>query len=427
MQQDTQIYPVLSGKRSFSKRQRSPKGTIVVRELVQKSRGRTYRYWTISGLKKEGKRWIPKYTNGSEARRDAEHYKKERRNFGVTATELPIGVRAETAACLEKLRPFGKTITDAVNFYVTHLQTESKLEVSRTLEACLQDFVAEKVRLAERGDLRAISIQTTKSRAKRLAESLGSIPIQGIGSKHLSEFLANLPFSQVTKIHYRAFLSEFMSYALEREWIERNPLSSWGKTKRRKNLIREVQILSVAEVRKLLDVARNDEKAHIFIPYLALGLFLGLRPTEARLLNWSDIDLDHGSIEIKGSTSKVKSTRHIQINSTALAWLRAFKQSDAKIIVPLNDYEYRVSWDRIKNLAGWKVWEPNKAIEGDQIALKDWPEDCLRHCYASYWLPIHNDRPRLAEHMGTSTNVIQIYYRKSLAANTASAYWDILP
>ncbi|NBU73295.1 MAG: hypothetical protein EBS53_17955, partial [Bacteroidetes bacterium] len=350
-----------------------------------------------------------------------------RRNFGVTATELPIGVRAETAACLEKLRPFGKTITEAVSFYITHLQTESKLEVSRTLEACLQDFVAEKVRLAERGDLRAISIQTTRSRAKRLAESIGSMHIQGIGSKHLSEFLANLPFSQVTKIHYRAFLSEFMSYALEREWIEGNPLSAWGKTKRRKNLIREVQILSVAEVRKLLDVARNDEKAHIFVPYLTLGLFLGLRPTEARLLNWSDIDLDHGSIEIKGATSKVKSTRHIQINSTALAWLRAFKPSEDKTIVPLNDYEYRVSWDRIKNLAGWKVWEPNKAIEGNQTALKDWPEDCLRHCYASYWLPIHNDRPRLAEHMGTSTSVIQIYYRKSLAANTASAYWDILP
>jgi hypothetical protein len=69
MQQDTQNYPALSGKRSFSKRQRSPKGTIMVHELVQKSRGRTYRYWTISGLKKEGKRWIPKYTNESEARR----------------------------------------------------------------------------------------------------------------------------------------------------------------------------------------------------------------------------------------------------------------------------------------------------------------------------------------------------------------------
>ena len=399
----------------------------MVRELVQKSRGRTYKYWTISGLKKEGKRWIPKYTNESEARRDAEHYKKERRNFGVTATELPISVRAETAACLEKLRPFGKTITEAVSFYVAHLQTESKLDVSRTLEACLQDFVAEKVRLAERGDLRAISIQTTKSRAKRLSESLGSMPIQGIGSKHLSEFLANLPFSQVTKIHYRAFLSEFMSYALEREWIEGNPLSAWGKTKRRKNLIREVQILSVADVRKLLEVAKKDEKAHIFIPYLALGLFLGLRPTEAKLLHWSDINLDDESIEIKGSTSKVKSTRHIQINPTALAWLRDYKPRTTKTIVPLSDYEYRVSWDRIRNLAGWKVWEPNKVIKGDQTALKDWPEDCLRHCYASYWLPIYNDRPKLAEHMGTSTDVIQNYYRKSLPAKLASEYWNVLP
>lgn len=410
-----------------TKRVRLPKGAITVRKVVQRSGGRVYQYWTINGLTENGARKTPLYRTQQEANREAERRRAEQRNFGLSAMELPVRIRAEAAACLEKLRPFGKTMAEAVNFYVHHLQRESKLEVSRTLEACLQDFVAEKVQLAERGDLRAISIQTTKSRAKRLAESLGQMPIQGIGSKHLSEFLAKLPFTQVTKIHYRAFLSEFMSYALEREWIEGNPLSAWGKTKRRKNLIREVQILSVADVRKLLEVAKKDEKAHIFVPYLALGFFLGLRPTEAKLLNWSDIDLDDESIEIKASTSKVKSTRHIQVNPTALAWLRAYKPSDAQTIVPLNDYKYRVSWDRIKNLAGWKVWEPNKAIQGDQEALKDWPEDCLRHCYASYWLPIHSDRARLAEHMGTSTSVIQVHYRKSLSANTASAYWDILP
>jgi integrase len=410
-----------------TKRVRSPKGAITVRKVVQRSGGRVYQYWTINGLTENGARRTPLYRTQQEARREADHRQAEQKNFGLSAMELPVRIRAEAAACLEKLRPLGKTMTEAVNFYVHHLQTESKLEVSRTLEACLQDFIAEKVQLADRGDLRAISIQTTKSRAKRISESLGSMPIQGIGSKHLSEFLAKLRFSQVTKNHYRAFLSEFMSYALEREWIEGNPLSAWGKTKRRKNLIREVQILSVAEVRKLLEVAKKDEKTHIFVPYLALGFFLGLRPTEAKLLNWSDIDLDDESIEIKGSTSKVKSTRHIQINPTALAWLRDYKPRTTKTIVPLSDYEYRVSWDRIRNLAGWKVWEPNKVIKGDQTALKDWPEDCLRHCYASYWLPIYNDRPRLAEHMGTSTDVIQIYYRKSLPAKIASEYWNILP
>jgi integrase len=410
-----------------TKRVRSPKGAITVRKVVQRSGGRVYQYWTINGLTENGARRTPLYRTQQEARREADHRQAEQKNFGLSAMELPVRIRAEAAACLEKLRPLGKTMTEAVNFYVHHLQTKSKLEVSRTLEACLQDFIAEKVQLADRGDLRVISIQTTRSRAKRLAESLGSMPIQAIGSKHLSEFLANLPFSQVTKIHYRAFLSEFMSYALEREWIEGNPLSAWGKTKRRKNLIREVQILSVAEVRKLLEVAKKDEKAHIFVPYLALGLFLGLRPTEAKLLNWSDIDLDDESIEIKGSTSKVKSTRHIQINPTALAWLRDYKPRTTKTIVPLSDYEYRVSWDRIRNLAGWKVWEPNKVTKGDQTALKDWPEDCLRHCYASYWLPIYNDRPKLAEHMGTSTDVIQNYYRKSLPAKMASEYWKILP
>lgn len=411
----------------ISKRQRSPKGEIAVRELIQKSGGRTYKYWTISGLKKGGKRWIPKYVSEREARRDAEHFKTERRNFGASATELPVGVRAETAACLEILRPFNKSLTEAVNFYVKHLNTESKLAVSKTLAACLEEFVGEKMRLVERGDLRAVSIQTIKSRSKKLAESLGSIPIQGISSKHLSEFLAKLPFSQVTKLHYRAFLSEFMAYSLEREWIEGNPLSAWGRTKRKKNLAREVEILSVAEAKKLLEVASQDEAAQFFVPYLALGLFLGLRPNEASLLHWGKIDLDQGSIEIRKETSKVKDTRHIPINPVAMAWLKAFRPQKAAKVIPLSGYSHRVVWDRIRNLAGWRVWEPNKVINGSQAQFKEWPEDCLRHSYASYWLPIHNDRPRLAEHMGTSVGVIRGYYRRPVPAQLAEKYWEILP
>ena len=394
----------------FSKRQRSPKGEIAVRELIQKSGGKTYRYWTISGLKKEGKRWIPKYVNEREARRDAEHLKTERKNFGTSATELPVGVRAETAACLEKLRPFQKTLTEAVNFYVKHLHTESKLAVSKTLAACLEDFVSEKERLVERGDLRARSLTNIKSRAKKLAESLGSIPIQGIGSKQLSDFLTNLPSKQSTKLHYRSFLSEIMTYSLEREWIEGNPMSTWGRTKRKKNLAQEVEILSVAEAKNLLEVARRDEAAQFFVPYLALGLFLGLRPEEASRLHWDKIDLSQNTIEIRAEKTKVKATRHIQINPLARAWLKAFRPQKATGVLPLSEYRRRVAWDRIRNLAGWRVWEPNKVIDGKQGHLKEWPDDCLRHSYASYWLPIHNDRPKLAEHMGTSVGVIREYY-----------------
>jgi integrase len=411
----------------LSKRQRSPKGEIAVRELIQKSGGRTYRYWTISGLKKGGKRWIPKYVSEREARRDAEHFKTERRNFGTSATELPIGIRAETAACLEMLRPHNKSLTEAVNFYVKHLHTESKLAVSRTLGACLEEFVSEKMRLVDQGDLRAVSLQTIKSRAKKLAESLGSIPIQGIGSKHLSEFLAKLPFSQVTKLHYRAFLSEFMAYSLEREWIEGNPLNTWGRTKRKKNLAREVEILSVADVKKLLEVASRDEAAQFFVPYLALGLFLGLRPNEASLLHWGKIELDQGSIEIRKETSKVKDTRHIQINPVAMAWLRAYRPQKTVKVLPMSLYQQRVCWDRIRNLAGWRVWEPNKVIDESQLHLKEWPEDCLRHSFASYWLPIHNDRPKLAEHMGTSVGVIREYYRRPIPAQLAKNFWEIVP
>jgi hypothetical protein len=68
-----------------------------------------------------------------------------------------------------------------------------------------------------------------------------------------------------------------------------------------------------------------------------------------------------------------------------------------------------------------------KKAKANGQPVKPWPEDCLRHSFASYWLPINNDRPKLAEIMGNSTDVIREYYRKPIKPGVAEKYWRIFP
>lgn len=56
-----------------------------------------------------------------------------------------------------------------------------------------------------------------------------------------------------------------------------------------------------------------------------------------------------------------------------------------------------------------------------------WPQDILRHSFASHWLPIHQNRSVLAEEMGNSVQIIKKHYRKHASKSAAAAFWEILP
>lgn len=53
--------------------------------------------------------------------------------------------------------------------------------------------------------------------------------------------------------------------------------------------------------------------------------------------------------------------------------------------------------------------------------------DILRHTYASFWLSLHGDRPRLAEYLGNSVDVVRGHYRKAIPPKEAERYWNTRP
>ena len=84
--------------------------------------------------------------------------------------------------------------------------------------------------------------------------------------------------------------------------IDFNPVTFTAKPKL---IDRPPEIFTVDELRALLEAAQRTQPS--VVPMLAIGAFAGLRDAEIKRLDWNEVDLSRGHIEVK--VGKAKSAR----------------------------------------------------------------------------------------------------------------------
>jgi integrase len=193
------------------------------------------------------------------------------------------------------------------------------------------------------------------------------------------------------------------SYAEQRGIIDRNPIS---RTAKPKLLDRPPEIFTVDELRSLLEAASRG--APDVVPMLAIGAFAGVRDAEIKRLDWHEIDLVRGHIEIKGAKAKSARRRIIPIQPNLAAWLLPFSTMKGR----LAPEGYRSSLERVRKEAG----------------LARWPNNGLRHSFASYRLAATSNAPLVASELGhTSPVMLFNAYREVVLPVEAERYWKIEP
>jgi len=146
-----------------------------------------------------------------------------------------------------------------------------------------------------------------------------------------------------------------------------------------------------------------------------MGVFAGIRPEELAPplkgdagVEWSDVKWAQGIIRVRAEVSKVGKPRNVKIEPTLAKWLEPYRFAKGRIACA----KWREHFRDARTAAG----------------IKDWPADCLRHSFASYWLQIHRDAPALALEMGNSVEVILERYSKVLdEPEDAAKFWATLP
>src|SRR5215831_14791781 len=80
----------------------------------------------VVGFRQSGKRSQKFFETKEEAKSFADFKNVERKQNGLAHSEFPEKLRVMAQNAMERLQPFGKSITDAVNHYVAHLKASER-------------------------------------------------------------------------------------------------------------------------------------------------------------------------------------------------------------------------------------------------------------------------------------------------------------
>jgi integrase len=315
-----------------------------------------------------------------------------REAIGLPPTELSAIIQAR-----RKLAQHGKTLADATTHYLDYLERIKRCNV--TVAQLAQEVLA-----AKRKDGHApLYIVDLKKRLERFCRDFGDRPIAAVTVEELDNWLRDLECGPKSRANFRANIGVMFSYAERRRVIDSNPILRTARPKLPDN---PPEIFRVDELSALLEAA-NREFSDV-IPMLAIGAFAGLREAEIKRLEWSEVDLVRGLIEVKASKAKSARRRIVEIQPNLAAWLRPYSGMRGRL-VPVNA---RYKLDAICKAAG----------------LTRWPRNGLRHSFASYRLAAIHDAPRVASELGhTSPQMLYSTYRELVLPEEAERYWKIIP
>ena len=165
-----------------------------------------------------------------------------------------------------------------------------------------------------------------------------------------------------------------------------------------------IAIFTPAEMAKLL--AHADEN---LIPFLAIGAFAGLRHAELKRLDWSEVDLVGGHIEVKAEKAKTASRRLVPIPDNLRRWLAPRHEGSGKVVL-ISDV----------NLALGKL------TSSDQVKMK-WRRNGLRHSFISYRVAEIQNVAQVALEAGNSPKIIFSNYRELVKPAEAVKWFSIVP
>jgi len=320
-----------------------------------------------------------------------------------TQLSLTPADRVRAASAAERLAPFNKTLDDAINFYVAHLQAlQSSVPVNELCKVVRQEF---EFRLQhEQCSLRHRN--TMRGALKKLEVHFGDVQTAELAPAKIKEWLGAQPWTIKTQNNLLGYIRNAWNIGVEKGVIS-SPLVVKNFPRGKKQEA-PPNPLTPEEAQRLLQCAEDS-----VMPYIAIGMFAGLRSAEREQLDWKDIHFAEGYIDLSAKISKVGRRRLVPILPALRSYLEPFVKSSGRII-PLTrngHAAYQHSWERSVKAAG--LWP--------------WSENRLRDSFVSYRYEATGSAERTAQEAGHSVSVMFARYQRVVTKEEAAAFWSILP
>lgn len=326
-------------------------------------------------------------------------------NEGASALDLTPAQRRDATAALAVLKDRA-TLETAAKFWTRH----NAIGEGVTLKELGDRFLTAK----RAAGCRETTLAEREHKIGRLVKDVGDQSACSITKDMIVNWLDGWKLVGVTRDGYRRCFHALFEYAVAEKIVDYNPVHAIEPYTADEKLPVPFTVEAVRSI-----MATAEAYAPVMVPTLAVQFFAGLRPGEAKGLKWEDVDWTEKSIRVLPETSKMRRTRHVDMNDALLAWLTRYRRESGPIGVRTqNQVAYFLHVKKCGEHAG--------LIKGAGV---NWIQDGPRKTFASMHYATHQDAAKLAAMLGHTgnLNILFRHYRGLVKKTEAARYWEILP
>ena len=348
----------------------------------------------------------------------------------VTLSHLSPAERAAIAQAVETIRKAGgrvEALADAAQSFASIQLTGAKKTVA--------EIVQEHLALLEK-TARPATVRDRRWNLEAFVKQYGGELAAAITPTMINAFTLEIPKRPTQAARWRSVRALF-NFAVAQGYMDEPPTERAKKIKQ--EIPDEISVLSPAEVQEVMRRALQMEPR--LVPYLAIGIFAGLRPeNELGRLDWDKINLKSRTITVTGKNAKTKKKRAVPISDNLAAWLETVPEAERAGEI----YYYRRALRRVlgqeqatKAEKRAKL-EAQAAREGRKLSgptpdetpapeVLRWGQDIMRHTFGSYRQAVIKNINQLCEEMGNTPHIARTHYLDPPDEETAAEFWAITP
>ena len=243
----------------------------------------------------------------------------------------------------------------------------------------------------------------------RFAENFNQ-GVHTLTPKLISEYLTALKLAERTRRNHRDVIGFFNRWLVLRGYLAKS--TDWldGVQNYTARKLGQISTYTADEIRRL--IAAADER---ILPMIVIGGFAGLRHAEIARLEWSDIDLEEGFIEVRAENAKTEERRIVPLKPNLKAFLQRVENKNGKVVSLVNTTKHLL-----------KTAADTVDVE-KKIEALEWKHNALRHTYISARVAECGDVSRVADEAGNSPKIIRSNYLKRMRPTVAAEWFAIQP
>lgn len=378
------------------------------------------------GRDKAGKRVRRTFETMAKAKQEMQLEIRRRGQHGRMIDEISPEEMAEMVTARARLRAVDATISEAVEFFMTHGR--------RILEPLKLSVLMERFRRdRENLGLSDAYVSQLGTSLRSLCRMYPDTMAHELTQKMVRDWNASEKWQPKTRNNYLGDVSAMFEWAILPIHGHARINPCVGLMRAPKKRRGQVATCTVEQVEQMLNAAVAEERWWV-LAFVVLGAFGGLRPeAEAadQKLTWKDINLAERTVRLTEEVVKTGPGRVVDLTENAVAWLELIPEKlRSGPVVPSRSWDWK--WLRFRYLLGWDVATEKtirkRCLPAVEAVHGEWPNDVLRHTFASMHYAEHQNEALLQVQMGhRSAKMIHEHYRAVRTRVEAKRFWALRP